>query len=427
MQKKYLLRNQGFTLVELMIVVLIIGILTTLIMVSLDNTKMTARNTRRLADIKQIQLALKMYYNDTGMFPTSITPGSSIARGGSNYMLRVPQNPKPWADNGCPDQDYQYKQLENGQRYSLSFCVGDTTDDLSKGTHMATANGILDCPTGYVGIPGSATYETNDFCVMKYEAKCAADINATSGLSAPATSISTTYNDATSPCTSPKMVASFAGGLSIGNISQVTAKARCAAIGAHLITNAEWMTIAKNIEQVATNWSGGIVGSGEISRGHYNNNLTAMPDGSTTHGTGGATHPYKRDLTLLSGDTIKDFSGNMAEWVDNTCQGSVTNAPGYYYRDAIVGSVLTLEWTSAFLDDYERPASGPTSSSYSSTNGIGQYTECSLDNNAFLRGGGSDEILSAGIFSLNLRRDIYQVSNADYSPNRFLYGFRCVK
>ncbi len=425
MFKKIFQKRPGFTLVELMIVILIIGVLTTLIMVSLDNTKMTARNARRLADIKQIQLALKMYYNDAGMFPTSITPGSSISKGGSNYMLRVPANPKPWPDNGCPDQDYQYKQLEGGKRYMLTFCLGDTTDDLSKGTHMATSNGILDCPSGYIPVPGSATFETNDFCVMKYEAKCGADINATSGLSSPATSTSTTYNDAALACTTPKVVGSFSGGLSIGNISQVTAKARCAGIGGHLITNAEWMTIARNIEQVASNWSGGSVGSGEISRGHYNNNLVAMPDGSSSYGTGGATHAFKRDLTLLSGDTIKDFSGNLAEWVDNTCTSG--SGVGKYYQDGNPGTVATLEWTTSNLDDYERATSGPSSSSYSSTNGIGQYTECTLDNNSFLRGGASDEVLSAGIFSLNLRRDIYQLSNGDYTPNRYLYGFRCVK
>jgi hypothetical protein len=140
-----------------------------------------------LADIKQIQLALKMYYNDTGTFPSSITPGSSISKGGANYMLRVPSNPKPWPDNGCPDQDYQYKQLEGGKRYMLTFCLGDTTDDLSKGSHIATSNGILNCPTGYIPVPGSAELETNDFCVMKYEAKCALDSTATSGETTPAT------------------------------------------------------------------------------------------------------------------------------------------------------------------------------------------------------------------------------------------------
>jgi prepilin-type N-terminal cleavage/methylation domain-containing protein len=40
MLKNIFQKKQGFTLVELMIVIVIIGVLTTLIMVSLDNTKM---------------------------------------------------------------------------------------------------------------------------------------------------------------------------------------------------------------------------------------------------------------------------------------------------------------------------------------------------------------------------------------------------
>ena len=40
--------------------------------------------------------------------------------------------------------------------------------------------------------------------------------------------------------------------------------------GYHLITNNEWMTIARNIEANPTNWSNGITGSGYISNGVSN-------------------------------------------------------------------------------------------------------------------------------------------------------------
>lgn len=437
MFRKKILQLKAFTLVEIMVVIAIIGILSTLIMVSLDNTKMTARNTRRLADIKQLQLALKLYYNDVGSFPASITPGSPIAANGVSYLLRVPANPKPWADNGCADQDYKYTQLEGGKRYMLSFCLGDTTDDLSKGTHLATSNGIMDCPAGYIPVPGSATFETSDFCVMQYEAKCANISTPTQGLSSPFT-VSQTYNDYYHavdspngvPCTSvnSKIVVSTASGNSIGNISQSDAKLRCEAIGGHLITNNEWMTIARNLEQVSSNWTGvGGVGSGQISRGHFGSTI-AMPDGSSSHGSVSSTDPYyKRDLMLLSGDTIKDFSGNLAEWVNDVCKQG--DGFGKYY-DNDDGTVSSYEWSDpAKFDDYERGVSGPFSASFSSAQGVGQYTECTLDDNAFLRGGASDESVSVGIFSLDLRRNQWNTNNGDYGlgNERYLYGFRCVK
>ena len=307
------------------------------------------------------------------------------------------------------------------------FCLGDTTDDLSKGSHIATSNGILNCPTGYIPVPGSAELETNDFCVMKYEAKCALNSTATSGLFDNPTSSNTYNND---NCTSGKVAASFVTGLSIGNVSQEQAKAHCSAIGGSLITNAQWMTIARNIEQVDSNWSGPLgVGDGQISRGHHAYALnTAMPDGSASNGTGGPTNPYyRRALTLLSGDTIIDFSGNLAEWVDNTCISG--DGIGKYFKDTDSGILTTLEWNSSVptqnLSDYERIVSGPSVSSYTSAQGIGQYTECTLSGNAFLRGGSASETAQAGIYRLYLHK--WPNIKMDAETSQYLYGFRCVK
>lgn len=340
-------------------------------------------------------------------------------------MLRVPQNPKPWADNGCPDQDYQYKQLENGQRYTLSFCLGDTTDDLSKGTHLATSNGILDCPTGYIGIPGSATLETNDFCVMKYEAKCADNTDLTTGISTGTVIDSGTYNNSwvwsgvNYACTSAnsKTPVSVANGAPITKISWTSAKDYCATLGAHLITNAEWMTIARNIEQVPTNWYGAVVGSNYLNLGHYGGIATAMMDGNQLYGTGCgvscANHIFKRDHTLSTGDTIRDFSGNVAEWVDATCTPG-TGLGNYQTAGAVV------DWTNAGLTDYEQGVSGPSNTIWDFNRGVGQYKGCTLAGNAFLRGGSSLGGYDVGIFDLNL--------NNNQSVTGTLWGgFRCVK
>ena len=64
-------KNKGFTLIELLIVIAIIGLLATIVMVSLNSARAKARDTRRIADIKQIQTALSLYYDKYGYYPGS--------------------------------------------------------------------------------------------------------------------------------------------------------------------------------------------------------------------------------------------------------------------------------------------------------------------------------------------------------------------
>lgn len=54
----------GFTLMELIVVIAIITLVTSLILVGLKNAQVQARHARRVADLKQIQKALQLYYQD---------------------------------------------------------------------------------------------------------------------------------------------------------------------------------------------------------------------------------------------------------------------------------------------------------------------------------------------------------------------------
>lgn len=399
---------RGFTLIELLVVVSIIAILSTLTVVYFETVRMSARDTRRLSDVKQIQLALKMFYNDLGYYPTAITAGNSIANGGTNYLLRIPSNPLPRADNGCTDEDYKYTQLENGQRYSLSFCLGDKTDDLDPGIHNVTHNGILNCPTGYVAIPGSETFNTNDFCVMKYEAKCVDNLYPETGLMIPNAGPDTyDYSIAKCDALSNRQAVSLASGFPIANIDQTTAKTICQEAGAHLMTNAEWMTIARNLEQVTTNWSDGGIGSGFVPRGNYHSS-SAM-DGSLEYGSGGSSPDYLRTLNLSTGEKIWDLSGNVSEILADTCDSA--------YYEASHGDYF--DWNDPSLTDYELGVAGPLGA-WISDQGIGKYNGCTTGN-IFLRGGKIDDDERAiGIYSLNLAAGSTDLSGP-------LLGFRCVK
>lgn len=90
------INKKAFTLIELLVVVAVIGILTTLAVVSLQNTRKSARDTKRVADIKQLQLALELYVHDNGFYPPNINFGGSLSTRSIVYMEQIPQAPVPY-------------------------------------------------------------------------------------------------------------------------------------------------------------------------------------------------------------------------------------------------------------------------------------------------------------------------------------------
>jgi prepilin-type N-terminal cleavage/methylation domain-containing protein len=141
--------KQGFTLIELLVVIAIIGLLSTLSIVALNQARARSRDARRLADVKQIQTALEMYYNDWNGYPASLTPGSQIASG-TIYMDIVPKPPLPAdgatcgttvADGYTYAVTTPYNGITNGS-YTLKYCLGSATGGIAAGQRVATPSGI---------------------------------------------------------------------------------------------------------------------------------------------------------------------------------------------------------------------------------------------------------------------------------------------
>jgi len=235
--------------------------------------------------------------------------------------------------------------ISSGSTKALDLGIVDNTFDLVlylddnttiTKTSMQTENrspSSVDCPTGYVPVPGNFLYDTTygnrmGFCVAKYEMKV--DMN-DDGIGD--VNISCDYNGTNSPnyqvwysmqsedCNvSNGTIVSTPEGYPITGIAQNTgsyydSKNACESLGSnyHLITNDEWMTIARNIERVNNNWSAGEIGSGYLPRG--NSSSSAAMSNSTE--LSGIT---KRTLTLSNGETIWDLSGNVWEWTDQNIQ-----------------------------------------------------------------------------------------------------------
>lgn len=65
------MKMRGFTLIELMVTIAIVGLLATFAVVQLGTSREKARDSKRKQDIVQIQKALELYYNENGTYPIS--------------------------------------------------------------------------------------------------------------------------------------------------------------------------------------------------------------------------------------------------------------------------------------------------------------------------------------------------------------------
>jgi len=376
--------NKAFTLVELLVVIAIIGILSTLSVVAFNSARSKARDSRRLSDIHNLSLALEMYYNDFGAYPSAPTStgiigglclsdlGITPTCGLNTYIAKIPDDPKN-------NKHYLYSTVVNPQHYELIYEEETNVDD---------------CPPNWVKVPGNTLYNTRTFCVMQYEAKIKGQDDGNQ-----------TYSASYEPESRP-------GGTPWVNITQPNAKNECQSIGAHLVTEDEWLTIVRNIELQPTNWSSGQIGSGYIPRG--NTDSSAAMDG-----TNPLSGINQRTLTLSNGEVIWDIAGNVWEWTDATILGrdqptgsSTPQTFGWYeYSNLLTYGVLPPE---RLL---------PLNPSWNANQGYGQIYSSGAPNNSntyvFRRGGYWDDGADAAVLALHLADE---TSDADSD-----IGFRCAR
>jgi len=76
-------KKKGFTLIEILIVVSIIGILSSIVLVGLGPAQKQGRDARRISDLKQVQNALELYFQKCAFYPGHIPTGGIGQCGGA--------------------------------------------------------------------------------------------------------------------------------------------------------------------------------------------------------------------------------------------------------------------------------------------------------------------------------------------------------
>lgn len=94
--KSFSKKTSGFTLIELLVVIAIISLLSSVVLTSLNSARAKARDARRIADVRQIQTALELYYDSYGNYPVETedecggTEGYTVV--GNNFMQMLVTN-----------------------------------------------------------------------------------------------------------------------------------------------------------------------------------------------------------------------------------------------------------------------------------------------------------------------------------------------
>jgi len=113
-------KNKGFTLIELLVVIAIIGILSSVVLASLNSARQKSRDAKRVSDIKQVQLALELYFDTNKAYPTTLAP---LVTGG--HIPAVPIDPL--------DVAYSYAALLVGTNCT-NYHLGITLEEAGHST-----------------------------------------------------------------------------------------------------------------------------------------------------------------------------------------------------------------------------------------------------------------------------------------------------
>ena len=176
-------KNTGFTLIELLVVITIIGLLASIVLISLNSARTKSRDAKRIADFEQIATAMELFYDQIGKYPQSpghttwsghwayfsqcLETGANCGFTTTNYkpvIAKVPQDPRrktldpftndytyyPGYPTGCTD----------GKSYRIAASLETNHSILSSdldGSFYNNNNGCIDSSWRYCVGVGSCT------------------------------------------------------------------------------------------------------------------------------------------------------------------------------------------------------------------------------------------------------------------------------
>ena len=153
----------GFTLIETLMVVSIIGTLTAIMYTSFDSARATNRDQRRVSDLASIRLGLEIYFNQNRQYPAELSDLVGV------YVSEIPTPPSKASD---PLFQYNYVPLKHvaGPSVCTSYQLWTSFETSNNAllnkrglnsTENPTANGLHKCAGG-VGVNAASEARVYD-------------------------------------------------------------------------------------------------------------------------------------------------------------------------------------------------------------------------------------------------------------------------
>jgi prepilin-type N-terminal cleavage/methylation domain-containing protein len=142
---KKLKSNKGFTLIEILIVMSIIGLLSSATLIGLGTFRGAGKDTRRVADLRQIQNGLELHYAKLGTYPDALSDLTTAGIG----IRSIPEDPRGGTysySNSCTDAEY---------------ALGAILDETNTDAKIFNDSAIVECASGSLTCTGA----TNMYCI----------------------------------------------------------------------------------------------------------------------------------------------------------------------------------------------------------------------------------------------------------------------
>ena len=157
---RYRIHEKGFTLIELLVVIAIIGILSSAVLVGLTNVRKQGRDARRIADLRQVQNALELYFQKNGYYPKQTTWSGlkTDLMGAGLNIYEIPTDPTSgWSYGYCNS---------NGELYVIGAYLEDLNNPALKQYETNLSTQI--CNPALTGTPSDPNCTTKSSVTNKY-------------------------------------------------------------------------------------------------------------------------------------------------------------------------------------------------------------------------------------------------------------------